>query len=208
MNPNNNEELVRFFNNYRYTVYIPTNESIKEARENGLMTYNEIIEYMEEHIKSGDNLTDEDLAQNEVEQVKVQAMITMLMNFLKYHFQDQSLFVDNVTSDESYQTSCIDNVKNVYLTLRAVQSDGALTVYDETGVGKKVLDINNIMARDADFDKAVANNALSIRNSSFVVLHQIEKPLLFKKELKDERFDAEWATPAKANAFVKKYRIK
>ena len=213
-----NEKVVRFFNNYRYTVYIPTNEKVQEARQRGLMTYDEIIEYMENHM-----IQDEEGQSTgvlpEAEQVKVKAMITLLMNFLKYHFQDESLFVDNVASNEAYQTSCIDNINNVYLNLNVKQTNGAITLYDavaqnadgsvdESKVAAHVIAPYNLMARDADFDKSPANNATSIKNSSFVTVHQIDNYLLFDKKYSTERFDKAWSTPAEAASFVKKYRIK
>ncbi len=213
-----NEKLVRFFNNYRYTVYIPTNEKIKEARLRGLMTYDEIIEYMDNHMIQDEN--GESTGQmSEADQAKVKAMITMLMNFLKYHFQDESLFVDNVTSDDAYQTSCIDNYSNVYLTLNVRQTNGAISLYDATAlnsdgtvdygkVAAHVVAPYNFMARDADFDKSPASTATTIKNSSFVSVHQIDNYLLFDKSLATQRFDAAWATPAVAESFVKKYRIK
>ena len=146
-------------------------------------------------------------------------MITLLMNFLKYHFQDESLFVDNVASNEAYQTSCIDNINNVYLNLNVKQTNGAITLYDavaqnadgsvdESKVAAHVIAPYNLMARDADFDKSPANTATSIKNSSFVTVHQIDNYLLFDKKYSTERFDKAWSTPAEAASFVKKYRIK
>ena len=195
VNPSNNEMLVRFFNNYRYTVYVPTNEAIDAAKAKGLMSYDEIVEWMEAHREGATEETEGTLSPEN--QAKAKAMITMLINFLKYHFQDQSLFVDHVTTNMAnadnadgmkYQTSCIDNVKNIYLSLHVKQSD-------------------NAMARDMDFDGATSGGASSIKNSSYIVLHQVDKVLNFAS-LPNGRYDSEWATAAAARSFVKKYRIR
>lgn len=214
VNPSNNEMLVRFFNNYRYTVYVPTNEAIDAAKAKGLMSYDEIVEWMEAHREGATEETEGTLSPEN--QAKAKAMITMLINFLKYHFQDQSLFVDHVTTNMAnadnadgmkYQTSCIDNVKNIYLSLHVKQSDNAITVTDNTGEKVHVIAPNNLMARDMDFDGATSGGASSIKNSSYVVLHQVDKVLNFAS-LPNGRYDSEWATAAAARSFVKKYRIR
>ena len=214
VNPSNNEMLVRFFNNYRYTVYVPTNEAIDAAKAKGLMSYDEIVEWMEAHREGATEETEGTLSPEN--QAKAKAMITMLINFLKYHFQDQSLFVDHVTTNMAnadnadgmkYQTSCIDNVKNIYLSLHVKQSDNAITVTDNTGEKVHVIAPNNLMARDMDFDSATSGGASSIKNSSYIVLHQVDKVLNFAS-LPNGRYDSEWATAAAARSFVKKYRIR
>lgn len=214
VNPSNNEMLVRFFNNYRYTVYVPTNEAIDAAKAKGLMSYDEIVEWMEAHREGATEETEGTLSPEN--QAKAKAMITMLINFLKYHFQDQSLFVDHVTTNMAnadnadgmkYQTSCIDNVKNIYLSLHVKQSDNTITVTDNTGEKVHVIAPNNLMARDMDFDGATSGGASSIKNSSYIVLHQVDKVLNFAS-LPNGRYDSEWATAAAARSFVKKYRIR
>ena len=215
VNPSNNEMLVRFFNNYRYTVYVPTNEAIDAAKAKGLMSYDEIVEWMEAHREGATEETEGTLSPEN--QAKAKAMITMLINFLKYHFQDQSLFVDHVTTNMAnaddkvngmkYQTSCIDNDKNIYLSLHVKQSDNAITVTDNTGEKVHVIAPNNLMARDMDFDGATSGGASSIKNSSYIVLHQVDKVLNFAS-LPNGRYDSKWATAAAARSFVKKYRIR
>ena len=215
VNPSNNEMLVRFFNNYRYTVYVPTNEAIDAAKAKGLMSYDEIVEWMEAHREGATEETEGTLSPEN--QAKAKAMITMLINFLKYHFQDQSLFVDHVTTNMAnaddkvngmkYQTSCIDNDKKNYLSLHVKQSDNAITVTDNTGEKVHVIAPNNLMARDMDFDGATSGGASSIKNSSYIVLHQVDKVLNFAS-LPNGRYDSKWATAAAARSFVKKYRIR
>lgn len=70
--------LVSFFNTYHYTVYVPSNEAIKKMVENGLPTW--------------------DIIANEaaVNPAKAASEMRLLNNFLRYHFQDNSVFVDNV----------------------------------------------------------------------------------------------------------------
>ena len=219
--PANNEQLVRFFNNYNYTIYVPTNEQVTAARAKGLMTWNEI----EEWVKGRTNDYEDELS--EADLAKARTMITVLVNFVKYHFQDQSVFVDNVTGTQQYQTSCIDNVTNSYLSLDVNQSPSTLSVLDRSGKTVDVVaseEMRNILARDICYN-ARAASASYIKNSSYVVIHQIDGYLNFnspedykgiyfegdptKNEMPVGNFDFwNYATPEELNAYTAKYRLR
>lgn len=200
VHPAQNEKLVRFFSNYRYTIYAPTNAAIQDAYSKGLMNIDDIEEFVYSNLDADGNLSEEN-------KQKAQAMITMLVNFVKYHFQDQMFFVDNVNNEGKYQTSCIDNIGNVYLSIRMKQSPGAMTLTDNDNQVVNVVEPYNMMARDADFDSNVTATATGIDGSSYVAIHQVDKVLNFFN-LNGGRYDAEWATPASAKKFVTKYRIR
>ena len=219
--PANNEQLVRFFNNYNYTIYVPTNEQVTAARAKGLMTWNQI----EEWVKGRTNDYEDELS--EADLAKARTMITVLVNFVKYHFQDQSVFVDNVTGTQQYQTSCIDNVTNSYLSLDVNQSPSTLSVLDRSGKTVDVVaseEMRNILARDICYN-ARAASASYIKNSSYVVIHQIDGYLNFnspedykgiyfegdptKNEMPVGNFDFwNYATPEELNAYTAKYRLR
>lgn len=219
--PANNEQLVRFFNNYNYTIYVPTNEQVTAARDKGLMTWSEIEEWVKGRTNDYENeLSEADLA-------KARTMITVLVNFVKYHFQDQSVFVDNITGTQQYQTSCIDNVTNSYLSLDVNQSPSTLSVLDRSGKTVDVVaseEMRNILARDICYN-ARAASASYIKNSSYVVIHQIDGYLNFnspedykgiyfegdptKNEMPVGNFDFwNYATPEELNAYTAKYRLR
>ena len=219
--PANNEQLVRFFNNYNYTIYVPTNEQVTAARAKGLMTWNEI----EEWVKGRTNDYEDELS--EADLAKARTMITVLVNFVKYHFQDQSVFVDNISGTQQYQTSCIDNVTNSYLSLDVNQSPSTLSVLDRSGKTVDVVaseEMRNILARDICYN-ARAASASYIKNSSYVVIHQIDGYLNFnspedykgiyfegdptKNEMPVGNFDFwNYATPEELNAYTAKYRLR
>ena len=200
-----NEQLIRFFNNYRYTVYVPTDAAMDNAYAKGLPTYDEIIAFIEAN-RYPDPENEGEYTMSPDNQKKAVAMMTMLINFGKYHFQDQSFFVDNASASGKYQTACIDNVENIYIDLSMKQGPaGQFTVTGKDNVTANVIAPYNVLARDANFDRSSSPNSIS--NSSFVVIHQIDKVLNFKS-LTNGRYDSEWATPASAAAFVKKYGLK
>ena len=218
--PANKEQLVRFFNNYNYTIYVPTNEQVAAARAKGLMTWTEIDEWVAAKTNDyEDELTEADRA-------KARTMITVLVNFVKYHFQDQSVFVDNVTASNQYQTSCIDNVTNSYLSLNVTQSPSKLSVLDRSGNTVDVVaseENRNLLARDICYNAAAAS-AQYIKNSSYVVIHQIDGYLNYNseedyeglcmdgdpnKKMPKGNFDFwNYGQPEELNSYVAKYRLR
>lgn len=203
------EYLIRFFNNYRYTIYIPTNAAMQDALAKGLPTWDSIETWVEAHEDENGLLSDDD-------KVKAKAMVTCLVNFVRYHFQDDALYVDNVNNGAngvSYQTSCIEHNDatdtDAYLSLIAKQTNGQLQVTDEAGSTVSVQSPYNIMARDMNFNAnpATITTARYVKNSSYAAIHQIDGVLNFKT-LTGDRYDSDWATPSAAKKFARKYRIR
>lgn len=203
VNPTQGESLVRFFNNYRYTIYAPTNDAVLAAFDKGLKSQEDITGFIAE------NLDEESGTLPEAAQAQARAMITMLVNFVKYHFQDQSFFVDDIDNGGGvdYQTSCIDNEDNVYLSINMRQEPGKITLTDRAGRTVSVQAPYNVLARDANFNAPVQGVATAINSSSYVSIHQIEDVLNFTS-LENGRYDSAWSTPSAALKFVTKYRIR
>lgn len=201
-----NTRLIRFFNNYRYTIFVPTNEAVQDAIDHGLPTMTQIREYVE-------NNTDSETGElNPEAKAKAQAMVTTYVNFLKYHFCDQSLYVDNVTADSKTQSACTNQLTQNFIDVNVHQKPNAISVTDATKQTYQVQAPYNVLARDFELSKESGGNSSpstsrSITSSSYVVLHSINGYMRFGDEVK-ESFDAAWKTAATAKAFVKKYRLK
>lgn len=108
---NGPDDNVQFFNNYRYTIFVPTNEAVRDAIEHGLPTWEDIIEDYRSHCKpkmeenedgtawvvkldnNGEIEYTDSLATYE-DSVRIAAKITYLTNFIRYHFADNSVFAD------------------------------------------------------------------------------------------------------------------
>ena len=209
----NDDRLVRLFNNYRYTIYAPTDAAIDAELAKGLPTWDKINDYLETNLKpevklAADKSNQEEFdsvnKHNDAVKVKAQAMVTVLVNFLRYHFQDESLFVDQVTNSGDYATACVNEKTKAYLSLSVKQTPGQLVLTDRAGRTVPVdATTNNILARDANFNKGMT----LITSSSYSAIHQINSALLFDSELSGGYAQA-WASPKKARAFVAKFRIK
>ncbi len=196
---------VRFFSNYRYTVYMPTDESIQDALDKGLPTWQDISRYLMIDEESGTTSLEDDELQRRGPIAA--AMVTSLINFLKYHFQDNSVFADlPVMNSTEYETATMNSETGVYCKL-FVSSAGwnTLSVTDATGKKYDVLnDYKNMLARDYIIT-GTGNNS-SISASSFAVLHGIDGVLNFKA-LSGGRYDSDWSSISVARRFVNKYRI-
>ena len=205
---------VRFFSTYRYTVYVPTNDAIDTEIAKGLPTWESIASYIEEakaeisrhENESGYNVE----AATAAYKAKAQAMCTCLLNFVKYHFQDDAVYNDkNAISSTEYETACINAETNRYITVSVQNSgDNNLTVTDKLGNTLTVdATRNNILTRDLQFDKA-GSSASTIETSSFAVLHQVVGGVLHFADLPGGRYEGLYNTSAKAKAFVRKYPIR
>ncbi len=177
---------VALFNTFNYTVYVPTNAAIQQA------ITDEVI-----HDWNYINLITDEIEKN--------AEIEKLERFLRYHFQDNSVYVGDNPVDGKYQTATIKTndsnsyfgtYKNKYYKIGVVTSGSSLALTTESGGTANVITTNglyNLMARDyifsdnpqafaeADGSGAGTNFVTSeITTSSTAVIHQIDNILNFE----------------------------
>jgi uncharacterized surface protein with fasciclin (FAS1) repeats len=141
---------VQFFNNYRYTVFVPTNNAVQEAIADGLPTWEEIREDFRSHCKpdidwggTGEPKIDPngdieytDSLQTYEDSVRIAAKITYLTNFVRYHFADNSVFADKtVLAPNEMVTSSYDKELELFCKIhvdRVANGDGTdLRVCDD-----------------------------------------------------------------------------
>lgn len=177
---------ISFFNTFNYSVYVPTNEAIVQAIDDGLIMNWEKIDRLE----------------NAEEKLEA---ISKLERFLRYHFQDNSVFLDGESYYKLYQTATIkdNNLETQFKTYKdkyyrlGITCDGKNIKLDTENYGTANVVRNNglynILTRDyifsgnpqayreidgtgagADF----ANS--SIITSSTAVIHQIDNILRFE----------------------------
>ncbi len=197
---------VQFFNNYRYTIFVPTKAAIDAAVSAGLPSWDDI----EADFNSCMN-EDEHPATYE-DSLRLQTKITYLTNFLRYHFIDNSVFVDKSDiSDSEYVTASYDNDKGLFCKVIIKRYGGVLQVEDNYGgdwvTAKGAV---NVMARDITCNKtpkdATSMAGITIDGSSFAVLHQIDG-VLNHTTLTDGRYDGTWATPTSCKKYMDKFAI-
>ena len=202
---------VQFFNNYRYTIFVPTEAAIEEAIANGLPTWESIMEdYHSLEKDEEDNyiLTKED-------SLRLKTKITYLINFVRYHFIDNSVFVDKSTMPSTeFVTASYDNDRGLFckVNIKRPASD-VLQVQDVNGGNWQTVEGEyNVLARDVSCGgnkpdvKATSMNGITIDGSSFAVLHQIPG-VLNHTALKNGRHDSKWETNEAAVKYLKEFAI-
>lgn len=162
---------VKFFNTYHYSVYVPNNEAVLAAIAQGLPTWEIINAQTDQTIKD--------------------QMAIQLTNFLRYHFQDNSLYINNTTSDViPFETAAyrLAGEKSYYKLYTKLGNNG-LTLYNDpidrtNPVNVKTdRELYNIMAREFKFNLGDITKVTNIETSSFAVIHEIDQVLLYDKDL-------------------------
>ena len=155
--------VVNSFNNFRYTVFIPTQAALEEAFLN------------DEKLFSWEEIADEE------DYDKKKEMTLYLLRFLKYHFMDNSVYIDgNTYNNYVYETAARNPTGKFHKV--TVNSNGTdLTIRNEAGLISanviKTGGLYNIMARDYIVNNRNYNSATMIEASSRSVIHLIDKAL-------------------------------
>ena len=183
---------IRFFNTFNYSVYVPSNAAIQDAISKGIIT-----PWISQNGITGINdMTDP---------AKQDAATLKLERFLRYHFQDNSVFISGNSVNEVYSTATIKNndlvthfltYKNKYYKIGMTGSGNDLLLTTETGATANVMTQNglyNIITRDYIFKadprsykeidgsgNGTDYNLSTINTSSTAVIHQIDHVLLFE----------------------------
>lgn len=190
---------VNYFKSYNYTVYAPDNTAMQKAFSRGLPRWEDLQVIYDEY---GDDLESLKLGVEMSEELKdkiqrardsVLVMVNEINDFIRYHFQDNSVFADNYITEGDYSTACSDSL-GISNTLNVTGGNGKLFIKDKLGqvTGQSIqIDVNdatkmtNKMARDYVF-KSGDNSLLT---SSFATIHQISTPL---SPHSTDRYDANW----------------
>ena len=177
------------FNNYHYTVYVPTNESIDQLIAEGkLPTWEDVAA-----------LDQEDAAQKAL----AEKYTKRINEFLRYHIQDNALFIhaNNITATDDqqatgdvtteYETAFIDTQSQTFnkLSVTTDKSGENITIKDKAGNVRRVMTetgLFNLMAREYQYDNRDKSAARIIHNSSSAVVHLIDGPLLVSTSQNDQ----------------------
>lgn len=194
---------VNFFNGYNYTFYAPDNDAMEKAFALGLPSYQDMLDiYLPFEELDPDSVPEDELVEAKA---KLLNMLISVRSFIRYHFQNNSVFADNLVNSTVYQTLYSSDL-GIPMKVTVESHDGVLTVKDATG---KVVTINandptklvNKMTRDYEFDKS-KGYAKSIAVSSSAAVHQISEPLCHTA---NGRYDSAWSTAAARKSAGRNY---
>lgn len=158
---------VNFFQLYHYTVYVPTNQALDAVIGTSVLPSQAQIEAAyASSVAEGEALEEKRL------------------RFLRYHFQDNSIFIGGKTNtNESYLSATLNNSTGKFYPLYVTNTSETLTVKDVKGNIANVLKQDNsynLMTRDILMNSGDLNTATQIVTSSFAVVHLIDKVLRFE----------------------------
>lgn len=172
LNPAENKNL-KVFDNYNYTIYVPTDAAIKQMIDNGyLPTWDDY-----------NNSTSED-EKNEI--------ADRIHNFVRYHIQDNSVYIGgDKVSNFQYESGKLNPKNNRFYSIYVTQDGNNLTVKDQLGKTYTAnVAASNKCCREywVEWGSGVKLDNLSttsfrcsISASSNAVLHKINGVLLYDK---------------------------
>lgn len=205
------DQNVAFFTKFNYTIYVPTDAALEEEIDTyKLPTWESIQNYV---------TTYEDDPKWESEyKLKAKAQVTILLNFIRGHFQDNTLFADqNAGSDNEYNSATLDDNGEKFITISSKQDGGGRLLLKKSGYYDcKVTNKKNLIARDyitsIDYDGVNTNLKYStITSSAYSVLHEIDGVLRTVKLGANEKYktyEDKWKDTQAAQKTVASFHIK
>ena len=208
---------VQFFNNFNYTVLVPSNEAIREAIDNGLPTWESIREDFDSSSEDGVLKTAED-------SLRIQAKIIYLTNFVRSHFVDKSYFADKSTMRETtVTTNSFNRETGMFVKYRIKrEKSGVLSIQDayNTGSWKQTiaeshgLDTQNIMTCDRELSGEVKKSAnkqgdlsgIRFNATSYAVVHLIDGVLQHTNQ-KPAQLWGNKSAAENARLYIKRFAI-
>ena len=162
---------VSLFNTYHYTIYVPSNQAIEQLQKDGKLSSWEQVEADHEAGNAAKAATDS----------------LNIVNFLKYHIQDNALYIGAQNESGNYETALINSKTKRFYMLQTALKDDSIEVTDATGVKHTVTkktdnsgkDLYNIQAREYLYDNKDATTATNLYTTSSAVIHLIDSPLAY-----------------------------
>ena len=162
---------VSLFNTYHYTIYVPSNQAIEQLQKDGKLSSWEQVE--------ADHATG-NAAQAATDSLNI-------VNFLKYHIQDNALYIGAQNESGNYETALINSKTKRFYMLQTALKDDSIEITDATGVKHTVTkktdtsgkDLYNIQAREYLYDNKDATTATNLYTTSSAVIHLIDSPLAY-----------------------------
>lgn len=181
------ESIGYLLNTYHYTIYAPTNAAMEEAYALGLPTLEMLDEARE--IDADDSTViyneygDTLLFYGDVLDSAAHLQKVML-DFIKYHIQDNSLFIDPGFESGNYESGKINVAtgRSFKLTVEYADNNTQMFVKGICSARQPIVKdkMYNHMAREFWLNNTDVNKATLINTSSAVVLQAIDHPLLYK----------------------------
>lgn len=163
------------FDAYNYTVYVPTDAEMQRLHDEGILP--DWTDY--------ENLTAEDFGGDATLLKSARQLVaSRIINFLKYHIQDNSVMIGGQpVNNVKYETSTLNPLNNRFYSVTVSADDSSLTIVDQLQNKRMVVknDNYNIIGREYWIQNVNNVNSTQLYNASDLVVHQIDGPLFYEK---------------------------
>ena len=166
---------IRLFDNYHYTVWVPTNESLDRLHEQGILPYWSDLEAQTDEAWGG-NRDAAKLMKYRIRQ--------RILDFLRYHIQDFSVYMGQGEVQGRYETSKLNPENKKFFSLSVDADNQHISVTDALNNRRTVQQLPglyNNMCREylyTNRDPEMAANG-NLYSSSYAVVHLIDGPLFY-----------------------------
>ena len=179
---------ISVFNTYHYTIYVPSNDAIEQLQKDGKLSSWEQVDL--DHQAGNDD--------------KALSDSINIVNFLKYHIQDNALYIGAQNESGDFETSLINKKTRRFYMVKSQLNDDEIIVLDavdqnnmrngepttmhtvkklsyvdDDGIQK---DLYNIQAREYLYNNKDATTATELYTTSSAVIHLIDKPLSYSTD--------------------------
>ena len=176
------DPYITFLQQYDYTVYVPTNEQLLDAQAKHYIPSPEELQDLYEKSADGQESHIDSL---------YQIAIDRLRRFIRYHIQDNSIFIHGKKEqNKEYLTETINNDTRLFYPLFVTNTGSTVSVRDNIGNIANVSATDgryNLIGRDLKLNNASGssskydiNNSTTIETYTCTVVHQIDKALWYE----------------------------
>ena len=191
-------KVYSLFNAFHYTVYAPTNEAMKKAYEAGLPTL--------EDLTAAEEL-DTERKERDEESEEAEKIMAVMRDFIRYHIQNNSMYLDDGFATGNYESlknkleQVVDSLGNPEMSTDGTKykvisgspyrisinnvGKGGMSITDAMGNTHNVITsggLYNMQAREYWLSGTDIEKATTIANSSTIVVHAVDGPLLYDKD--------------------------
>ena len=170
---------LRLLDNYNYTVYVPTNESIRQLIDSGMLPTWDDYEAQDEREWGTEAAADS----------ARQVIKNIIVNFLRYHVQDHAVGINMAPEDGSYLNNFESMKRNPetgrFYPIEVNNAGGQMTVRDVLGNVRHVNTAGGLYNKICrEYWYSGSGNAATIFMASDAILHQIDGVLLYDEDMK------------------------
>lgn len=158
---------VSIFDNYNYTVYVPTDDKIQELIDGGyLPTWSDYAAESDEDVKT--------------------KIAERIHDFVRYHIQDRAVCIGGEKfTNENFESAKLNPRNNRYFSFKVTADNNNYTVTDQLGNVRHVLknegnnEFYNKICREYWIKGTPGNETATLESSSNAVIHMIDGVLFY-----------------------------